>query len=114
MSPRGTVRLESLTYEDLSMNRSITLRCGCTLIELLVVIAIIAILMALMVPAVQKVREASARTQCQNNTKQIALALHAYHDAKKALPHALMFRGTGNPLDRNQSFGPNWAVLILP
>jgi prepilin-type N-terminal cleavage/methylation domain-containing protein len=73
-----------------------------TLVELLVVIAIIGILIALLLPAVQAAREAARRSQCQNNLKQLGLAVHSYHDVKNALPYSR--------LDAHET----WAVLVLP
>lgn len=113
------------------MNLKHSQKRGFTLIELLVVIAIIAILIALLLPAVQQAREAARRSTCKNNLKQIALALHNYHETHRVFPPAAITTRVASGSGTSRQWAPwleagdtagsgagfhgtSWMLMILP
>lgn len=95
------------------MSRHYKTKQGFTLVELLVVIAIIGILVALLLPAIQAAREAARRSECSNNLKQLALALHNYHDTHRTFPASSYCNIANAPVGRWEHCH-SWVESVLP
>jgi prepilin-type N-terminal cleavage/methylation domain-containing protein len=93
---------------------SVRKRRGFTLVELLVVIAIIGVLVALLLPAVQAAREAARRTSCANKIRQLAIAVHNFHDTMNYLPHGASAAVYPVPTGSGMIRGTSWIVYTLP